>query len=143
MRYLKRQDISTYTYYCPFHHTFGCPVKIRLDFSKSKCDMYGNGQHTVESHKQRICKPKRCSAISGGKRNLSEELCGSSEDGAKAFTCEDGFRAAQAGGTIRRKKAVGNPQSRFFFMILLCRNVFTSFFPTMRHVASTWIKWFV
>ena len=62
--------------------------------------------------------PKRCSRKSGGKRNLSEELGGSSEDdigGAKAFSCDDGFGAAKAGGTIRRKKAVGNTQSKSFF----------------------------
>ena len=101
----------------------------------------------MQSHKEKICKhigrddlmqekqpPIRCSRKSGGKRNLSQELGGSSEDG---------IGAAKAGGTIRRKKAVGNTESRSFFMILLWTNVFTRFLPTMRHVASTWIKWFV
>ena len=127
MRYLKKADMHTYTYYCPCNYTLGCAVKIRLEFSENKCAIYG----TMQSHKEKIWKhtgrddlmqqkqpPKRCSRKSGGKRNLFEELGGSSEDGiggAKAFSCEDGFGAAKAGGTIRRKKAVGNTQSKSFF----------------------------
>ena len=70
VRYLKRQDLHTYTYYCPYHHTFGCPVQIRLDFSKYKCDMYGHGQHTMQSHKEKICKH------TGRDDLMQEQQCG-------------------------------------------------------------------
>ena len=109
VRYLKKEELDTYTYYCPCNYTCGCPVQIRLEFSKSTCAIYGHGQHTMQSHKEKICKhtgrddlmqekqpPIRCIRKSGGKRNLSQEL-GSS--------FEDGIGAAKAGGTIRRKKA--------------------------------------
>ena len=83
-----------------------------------------NGKHTgSDDLMQEKQPPQRCSRKSGGKRNLSEELCGSSEDGiggAKAFTCEDGVGGAHAGGTIRRKKAVEKTQSKSCFSWFCC-----------------------
>ena len=59
MRYLKKEDIHTYTYYCPCNYTFDCSVKIRLEFSKNECAIYGHGQHTMQSHKEKILQTYR------------------------------------------------------------------------------------
>ena len=136
VHYLKKEQIDAFTYYCPCNYTCGCLVQIRLEFSKKTCAIYSHGQHTMQSHMENNCKyvgnaqkmqlemvtteqpQKRRSRISGGKRDLSEELGGSSEDaigGAQAFSCEDGIGAAMPGGTIRRKTVVGNTEPKSIF----------------------------
>ena len=61
---------------------------------------------------------ERRSRISGGKRNLTEELgvCSEAAIGAaKAVSSEDAIGAANAGGTIRSKTVVGNTETKSIF----------------------------
>ena len=155
---MQREETDTYTYYCLLNYQCGCKVQMRLEFSEDTCAIYTHGEHTMESHKEnkskylssakkmhlemvtRVKPQERPSVIRRGTRNLAEELRVGPEHARGAANLCRKIRREMVDDKLKSPHSTG-PKATFF--ILLWTKVFTSYFQTIRKVASNSTKLFV
>ena len=131
---------------------------MRLEFSKDTCAIYSHGEHTMDSHKvnygtylstaqklnlemvTRVKPQERPCVIRRGTKHLADELRVGPEHARGAANLCRKIRREMVDDTLQSPHSTG-PKATFF--ILLRTNVFTSFFPSIRNVASNSTKLFV